>query len=430
METRTPTGPLAIVRGWVREGSLGAEAVASKHDKLYSFVGRRHLRQMLRTRARLNQSSSEPTSLLLYASRRWSQNQEDGIIEEIFARIGPGGFRFCEIGASDGSENCTRALAEVGWGGLWVEADPSAAARARKLDLPRVRVVDAWVDEASAPGLLQPPDELAEPTPAGADPDLLVIDIDGDDMAVLKASLRVVRPRVLVIEYNAAFGPDSSKVFHTGGRVWDGTIRHGAALRPLAQLAAKSGLSLVGCDPSGVNAFFVRDELLQNRFDRPGDVAHHYVSPGYPPLPGGHVRCREAVAHMNPLTADDWRHISLGQGRAVLPRSGRCAASDPIALELAVRNGTGHPLTSGGAHAVKASVGWSADPTVHQDQQRARLPFVLRPGMSRHLLLWLHAPTVPGRWWFTVSLLQEGVAWLSDVADGTSVVAVPFEVEA
>ncbi len=318
MKPRASSGPLEKVRGGVLEASLFAEAVAARHDGLYALVGRRHLRQLLRTRARLEQLSSEPTSLVPYAARLWSQNQEDGIIEEIFARIGPGGHRFCEIGASDGSENCTRALAERGWQGLWVEADPSAAARAREVELAGVRVVNAWVDESSAPGILRPPDEHGEQAPAGADPDLLVIDIDGDDLAVLRASLKVVRPRVLVVEYNAAYGPNSSKVFHPAGRPWDGTIRHGAALRPLAQLAAGSGLSLVGCDPAGVNAFFVQDDLLRNRFDRPGDVAHHYVSPAYPPLPGGHVRARGAVADMEPLTGEDWHHIALGEIKAVL----------------------------------------------------------------------------------------------------------------
>ncbi len=77
---------------------------------------------------------------------------------------------------------------------------------------------------------------------------------------------------------------------------------------------------------------------------------------------------------------------------------------------------------------MKVSVGWSADPGAHRDQQRARLPFALAAGRSRRILLWLPAPAAPGRWWFTVSLVQEGVAWLSEFADGTSVSALPFDV--
>jgi hypothetical protein len=408
---------------------LVAEAGASRQDELFTLLSRRQLRQLVRNRARLRQHSSRPNSLLPHAERRWSQNLEDGIVEEIFARVGSGDRRFCEIGASDGSENCTRALAERGWEGLWVEADPGAAARARKIDLPQVRIVNARVDASSDYGMLR---QLRKPdgsASARADPDLLVIDIDGDDLAVLRASLEAVRPRVLVVEYNAAFGPDSSKVFHPDGRAWDGTIRHGAALRPLAQLAASSGLSLVGCDPAGVNAFFVRDELLKDRFDRPGDVAYHYVSPAYPPLPGGHVRSRAAVAGMEPLSEDDCRRIALSRARAVLPTSGRCSPSDPIAVELTIGNGSGRRLTSGGDHAVKASLGLSGDPAAHCDDHRARLPFMLAAGRSRRLLLWLPAPATAGRWWFTVSLLQEGIAWMSDFAGNSSAAAVPFDVD-
>ena len=54
-----------------------------------------------------------------------------------------------EIGAADGEENCTRNLLESGWTGIWVEANPELAARARHVAAERVVVVDAPAEPAT-----------------------------------------------------------------------------------------------------------------------------------------------------------------------------------------------------------------------------------------------------------------------------------------
>ena len=58
----------------------------------------------------------------------WSQNDEDGILEEIFRRIGAGrpgqASTFVEFGVSDGRECNTLKLLVEGWRGLWMESDP------------------------------------------------------------------------------------------------------------------------------------------------------------------------------------------------------------------------------------------------------------------------------------------------------------------
>jgi hypothetical protein len=51
----------------------------------------------------------------------YSQCDEDGIIQEIFRRIGTDNRRFIEIGCGDGSENCTAYLLHQGWSGLWID---------------------------------------------------------------------------------------------------------------------------------------------------------------------------------------------------------------------------------------------------------------------------------------------------------------------
>ena len=51
----------------------------------------------------------------------FSQGDEDGIIAEIFRRIGTPDRRFVEFGCGDGLENNTAYLLFQGWSGLWMD---------------------------------------------------------------------------------------------------------------------------------------------------------------------------------------------------------------------------------------------------------------------------------------------------------------------
>jgi hypothetical protein len=95
--------------------------------------------------------------------------------------------------------------------------------------------------------------------------DFLSIDIDGNDYWIWE-ELQAVRPRVVVIEYNASFGPQRSvsvpyeRMFRRHDKHPSGWY-HGASLKALEKLGKAKGYHLVGCDCSGVNAFFVRGDL-------------------------------------------------------------------------------------------------------------------------------------------------------------------------
>ena len=58
-----------------------------------------------------------------YEHQTFSQNGEDGILQEIFRRINIKKGYFLEIGTGDGSENNTRLLLELGWKGTWIDGD-------------------------------------------------------------------------------------------------------------------------------------------------------------------------------------------------------------------------------------------------------------------------------------------------------------------
>src|SRR5437868_2912005 len=75
--------------------------------------------------------NADPRRLLRYGFKTYSQNDEDGIIQEIFRRIGAGNRSFVEFGVQNGLECNTVKLLVEGWRGLWIEANARSVAEIR-----------------------------------------------------------------------------------------------------------------------------------------------------------------------------------------------------------------------------------------------------------------------------------------------------------
>jgi hypothetical protein len=213
--------------------------------------------------------------------KAFSQADEDGILHEIFRRLGKAGpATALEIGSADGLENITSHWVLNGAKAWWFEADPACVALAR-----------GKFAEHLAAGLLtvtQGPVEpetvadLATQAGAPAEVDLLAIDIDGNDWRVLARLLEVVRPMVMVVEYNARFGPVLDWTMPlTPGAHWNGADWFGASLAAFNRLAAHHGLALVSCNAPGTNAFFVSRDLVGEAFGRSFDPVDHWEPPRY-----------------------------------------------------------------------------------------------------------------------------------------------------
>src|SRR5687768_11917978 len=72
---------------------------------------------------------SDPRRLTRHGYKVFSQTDEDGMIAEIFRRIGTGTRTFVEIGVEHGIECNTAWLLVQGWSGLWIEADRRSCGR-------------------------------------------------------------------------------------------------------------------------------------------------------------------------------------------------------------------------------------------------------------------------------------------------------------
>jgi hypothetical protein len=192
----------------------------------------------------------------------YSQNDEDGILEAIFERIGGGNRTFAEMGCGDGLENNSHLLLLKGWRGVWIDGDPKNVAFIAQhlpLSTPRLRVLEAFVTRENVVELVS--GGLREVGSGFGELDLLSIDLDGNDLEVLAALLAVAQPRVLCVEYNAKFPlPLEVEMPYDPAHVWQGDDYQGASLGSFVRRLSER-YTLVACNVSGVNAFFVRNDV-------------------------------------------------------------------------------------------------------------------------------------------------------------------------
>lgn len=205
----------------------------------------------------------EPLALENFGYKVYSQNDEDGIIHEIFSRIGTGSKEFIELGVGNGLECNSHYLLHCGWHGLWIEGSRSLSREIANRFRPvikngRLKVKNAFITRENIEDLISRNRNSDDKVNT---PDFLSIDIDGNDWYVWK-SISSVRPRLVCIEYNGKFPPDLSwKQAYDRKHVWDHTDWQGASLKAMEELGREKGYIPVATNLTGVNAFFVREDL-------------------------------------------------------------------------------------------------------------------------------------------------------------------------
>jgi len=226
-----------------------------------------------------SQRYSDPQRLARFEHQVYLQNGEDGILAEIFRRIGVSTRYFVEIGVGDGLENNTVYLLSRGWAGIWMEGSSKSAAVIRRnlnrlIGSKKLTLIESFITRENVSSLL-------EQAGVPADIDLLSIDIDRNTFYIWEA-LADYKPRVVVVEYNAIMPPELDwKVQYRADQWYDGSLYFGASLKAFEILGGRLGYSLVGCDLCGVNAFFVRNDLTGNHFTAPFSAENHYEPPRY-----------------------------------------------------------------------------------------------------------------------------------------------------
>jgi len=219
----------------------------------------------------------DPRRLLSSQFQVCSQNGEDGIIHEIFRRVGTTSKIFAELGVGSGHENNSAFLLSQGWTGFWIDGSRRFLGSIKNRDDLRNGCLKYRVDFVNKENISVIFTQMGVPKEF----DLVVTHFPFYTYYVWEG-LQSFRPRVVVVEYNAAIPPSVEwKVRYDPNRIWNGSQNFGASLKAFETLGRNLGYSLVGCDFVGANAFFVRNDLITDQFLEPFNSENHYEPPRY-----------------------------------------------------------------------------------------------------------------------------------------------------
>ena len=194
--------------------------------------------------------------------RVFSQHREDGIIDYLLESMGIDTGTFVEFGFSAAQCNCLNIALDRRFAGTFIDGSLEKCSMAKEayrwLGLKNVQVIHSFLTAENLNTVIA---DCGVPLEV----DVLSVDVDGNDYWFW-SELDATYAKIVVIEYNASFGsrlsvtvpydPDFRRYekHHSG-------FYHGASLRALEHLGRKKGYRLVACDATGVNAFFLRDDL-------------------------------------------------------------------------------------------------------------------------------------------------------------------------
>lgn len=193
----------------------------------------------------------------------YSQWGEDGIIQKLLRHIKIENKIFIEFGVENYTESNTRfLLVNNNWSGLVIDGSQENIDYIKK---------DAiyWQHNLKAECCFITRENINSiffNNGIKGEIGVLSIDIDGNDYWVWKA-INSVNPAIVIVEYNARFGPDStvSVPYFSGfirSNASHSTIYYGASLKAFYLLAKSKGYVFLGCNSAGNNAFFVRRDLM------------------------------------------------------------------------------------------------------------------------------------------------------------------------
>jgi len=188
-----------------------------------------------------------------YSRNIYSQNGEDGIIEELLKRLSIKNGWVCEFGAWDGIHlsNTFNLVKNKNFNAVFIEGDNK-----KYNDLLRtvekfqnIVPIKAYVDHNNTSDSL---DNLLKKTNIPNDFDILSIDIDSYDYQVWK-SLKMYKPKIVIIEINSSVKVNNSNWVHTPNKY------QGTGFKPTYHLGIEKGYKFV---LHTGNMFFIRCDLF------------------------------------------------------------------------------------------------------------------------------------------------------------------------
>ncbi|PTB96657.1 hypothetical protein C9994_06370 [Marivirga lumbricoides] len=259
-------------------GTSKINLIEEKVTRIEELFQNIHITEYLNKNLFHNKKYTDSKRITHYHNSVFTQNGEDGIIEEIFERVGVKNKTFIEFGAHGIKNNSTYLLLK-GWSGFWIIGSEKGFSFINKkfkvyIETSSLILAKKWITKYNIESIFK---ELSVPKEV----DFLSIDIDGNDYWVWENIINY-NPRVVSIEYNATFPPNISLAMkYNEDHKWQQDSYFGASLLALQKLGEKKGYKLIGCDFAGCNAFFVRKDLSLELFESPFTAENHYEPARY-----------------------------------------------------------------------------------------------------------------------------------------------------
>ena len=218
---------------------------------------------------------AHPNPFAQYGKHGFSQTDEDGLTLEVVRRIGVSKGTFAEFGVGDGTENNTLILLAMGWRGFWVGVQDLAfdASKSKRLNFYK-----EWITKDNILPIYRKGMRDLDFT----EPDVVSLDVDGNDLHFLKKILESGnKPQLFIVEYNPRFVPPARFCMpYNESHAIDGTDYYGAALMNFVDVFEENGFRLVCCNAaSGINAFFVADAHKDKFPEVPEETSKIFAAP-------------------------------------------------------------------------------------------------------------------------------------------------------
>ena len=188
-----------------------------------------------------------------YAKDIYSQNGEDGIIEELLNRLHITSGWVCEFGAWDGIHlsNTFNLIKNKNFSAVLIEGDSDKfkdLLSTQKM-YPTIIAINKYVDyNITSNDTL---DKILQETEIPSDFDILSIDIDSYDYHVWE-SVKLYNPKIVIIEIESSISPSETSHFHNP------PLYQGTSFLPTYKLGIEKGYTFV---LHTGNMFFVRNDL-------------------------------------------------------------------------------------------------------------------------------------------------------------------------
>lgn len=240
-----------------------------------------------------------------YEFQVFSQWGEDGIIQHLISSIDIKNKTFIEFGVEDFFEsNCRFLLMKDNWKGFVVDGSATNINRLKKSYFYwkyHLVAVNEFITKENINKILAKSD-------FDEDLGILSVDLDGNDYYILEV-IKDFNPRILICEYNPVFGgsrkisiPYKNDFYRTNAH--HSNLYWGASLAAMTHTANNKGYSLVGTNTACNNAFYVRNDLLNENLK--------VLSVGEAYSPSSYRESRDENGNLTYVTGDKRLNIIKG----------------------------------------------------------------------------------------------------------------------